>query len=217
MILAGNKAEVCWGEGKWIFLDIGFSSRGRTCGVAFGNGSPQELTYGTARKAIIERIRDWSGSVNLIIEAPLSVCFSSDGNPKGRRMEKHNSATRYWYTGVGCAVMTAAIYLIRDLHEATMSLPNIKVHLFEGFVTFKEGGTNHKKDVIALREKVRHAPQHQKSLYDRDQLKSSEDDEIFSAFRVAGLDCGIPAVIVVEPAPDIQDVQSSSATTNVIS
>jgi hypothetical protein len=196
MILAGKKPEVCWGEGRWIFLDIGFSSRGHTCGVAFSDDSPQELAYGAARRAIIERIRDWNGSINLVIEAPLSVCFGSDRNPKGRRIERRDSRTRYWYTGLGCAVMTAAMYLIRDLHEATVSLPNIKVYLFEGFVSFKEGGTNHKKDVCALREKVKNAPQYQGSLYDRDQLKSSEDDEIFSAFRVAGLDFGIPVVII---------------------
>ncbi len=196
MILAGTKADVFWGDGKWIFLDIGFSNSRRTCGVAFADESPRELTYGAACGEIIERVRYWNGSINLVIEAPLSVCFDADRNPKGRMIEKIDSTTRYWYTGLGCSVMTAAMYLIRDLHETGSTLPDIKIFLFEGFVSFKEGKTDHKKDVRALREMVKNAPQRQRSLYDKDQLKRSENDELFSAFRVAGLDCGIPLVIV---------------------
>jgi len=196
MISPGNKSDVIWDRGKWIFLDIGFSSKGRTCGLAFGDGSPQKLTYGAATRSIVDNLRNEEGLINLVIEAPLSVSFDKNGNPKGRKIEKRDSDTRYWYAGLGCAVMTAAMYLIRDIHEATKHSPNIEVRLFEGFVSFKENETDHRDDVCALREKVRNAAWHQKSVVGPEDLITSEEDKICSAFRVAGLDFGVPAVII---------------------
>jgi hypothetical protein len=217
MILAGQKSEVCWGEGNWIFLDIGFANNARTCGLAFGYESPRNLTYGEARDAIVALLKSRNGLMNLVIEAPLSVCFDANKNPKGRRIEKHDLQTRYWYVGPGCVVMTAAMYLISDIRELIKNSPKIEVRLFEGFVSFKKAGTDNREDVCKLRERVVNADRYQEKIYNSDQLKCIESDELSSAFRVAGLDCGIPAVIVVEPAPNIQDVQSSSATTNAIS
>jgi hypothetical protein len=196
MISAGKESDVTWDNGNWIFLDIGFSNKGRTCGLAFADESPQKLTFGTAARSIVDSLRNRNGLINLVIEAPLSVSFDKNGNPKGRKIEKRDSDTRYWYAGLGCAVMTAAMYLIRDIHEATKDLPNIQVRLFEGFVSFKEMGTDDRDDVCALREKVRNALEHQKSILGPDELITSEDDEICSAFRVAGLDFGVPAVII---------------------
>ncbi|MGD0520652.1 MAG: hypothetical protein ABSA48_05290 [Terracidiphilus sp.] len=196
MITAGKKSEVCWGKGNWIILDIGFSSKKKTCGFAFDDESPRSLRYGEARSAIVDRVRGQNGLINLVIEAPLSVCFDTNGNPKGRKIEKKNSKTRYWYTGLGCLVMTAALYLIRDIHETTKDFPNIEVRLFEGFVSFKEGANDDKKDVHALRERIKHAQQDPNSICDFDELKLFESDEICSAFSVAGMDCGVPAVII---------------------
>ena len=201
MISAGKKSEVLWGEGNWIFLDIGFSDKGKTCGVAFGEDSPQSFRYGEVRKVIVERIQRQNGLVNLVIEAPLSECFDANRNPKGRKIEKRNSSTRYWYVGLGCAVMTAAMYLIRDIHEGTKDLPNIEVRLFEGFVSFKEVGTDHKGDVRNLRYRVINAAQCKDSFRSSEELKFCENDELCSAFRVAGLDYGIPAVIIASGAP----------------
>jgi hypothetical protein len=113
--------------------------------------------------------------------------------------------------------MTAAMYLIFDISELIKNSSKVEVRLFEGFVSFKKAGTDNRKDVCNLRERVVNADHYQEKIYDLDQLKCIESDELSSAFRVAGLDCGIPAVIVVEPAPNIQDVQSSSVTTNAIS
>jgi hypothetical protein len=93
--------------------------------------------------------------------------------------------------------MTAAMYLIRDIHDAIEDSPSIEVRLFEGFVSFKEVRTNHCEDVCNLRNMVRDAEQHQDSICGPSDLKCVETDEICSAFRVAGLDCGIPAVIVI--------------------
>ena len=178
MIRAGTKSEVVWGRGNWIILDIGFSNDKKTCGFVFGDGSPMNLRYADARRTIIEQILKQNGPINLIIEAPLSVCFDATHNPKGRKIEKLDSKTRYWYTGLGCAVMTAAMYLIRDIQEATKDLPNVEVRLFEGFVSFKEGKTDNKKDVLDLRKKIKNAEQDQSSIYSADDLKFDDKDEI---------------------------------------
>jgi hypothetical protein len=198
MITAGKKSDVHCGNGTWVFLDIGFSNNGKTCGLAFDDESPRSLQYGKARKEIVDRIRKHEGLVNLVIEAPLSVCFDCHGNPKGRKIERRGSKTRYWYGGLGCAVLTAAMYLIRDIQEATKEMPNIEIRLFEGFVSFKESGTEHAKDVSDLRDKVKNSKKHQGCIHDSEALKFCESDVICSAFCVADLDCGVPAVIVVE-------------------
>jgi len=196
MITAGKKSEVHWGKGNWAFLDIGFSNNRPSCGFVFADDPPKNLRYGEARRAIVDLILRHNSTMNLVIEAPLSVCFDADRNPKGRIMEKQGSRTRYWYNGLGCAVLTAATYLIRDIYEATTSLPNVNVHHFEGFVSFKEGGTDHKKDACELRKRVREAPLNNGSIYDSDELRLCESDQICSALCVAGLDYGVPAVII---------------------
>jgi hypothetical protein len=197
MIVAGEKSDLRWGAGSWIILDIGFANDKRTCGVAFDDEPPTNLTYGEAWEAIINQIRKQNCLVNLVIEAPLSVCFDAHGNPKGRKIEKQDAKTRYRYNGLGCAVMTAAMYVIRDIHEAIKGSPMIEVRLFEGFVTFKGSDTDHKKDVLDLREKVKNSGQYRDSIYGSGELKICETDLLCRAFSFAGLDCGVPAAIVV--------------------
>jgi hypothetical protein len=93
-----------------------------------------------------------------VIEAPLSVCFNKDGNPAGRLIEKEaiegKTNTRYWHADLGCSVMVAAMYLIRDIFEAA---PTSQVRLFEGFVTYKDRSvrTDHRADARLLREVVK--------------------------------------------------------------
>jgi hypothetical protein len=40
MIEAGTAQQIAWGDGNWVFLDIGFSGTKRTCGLAIGDGEP---------------------------------------------------------------------------------------------------------------------------------------------------------------------------------
>jgi hypothetical protein len=199
-INAGDRSQIQWADGNWVFIDIGFSSKGRTCGLLFGNGSPTNVQFADARGMITDRVKESKSIVNLVIEAPLSVCFDSSGNPKGRRIEKEGDKYRYWYTGPGCAVMVAAMYLIRDIHEAKTGVP---VRLFEGFISYKHGTvmSDHKTDVSVLREVVRDPIKFSDSIYDVDALKSDPSDLLSSAFCVAGLDCGIPAVIKPNLSP----------------
>src|SRR5579862_5910591 len=117
MLVAGRVEEIVWGSGNWVFLDIGFS-KGRTCGIAFGDEEPVKASFAEAVRELLRRIPGLWPEVNLVIEAPLSAAFDSLGNPTGRSIERESDGrTRYWYIGAGCVVMTAAMYLLRSLDE----------------------------------------------------------------------------------------------------
>jgi hypothetical protein len=195
MIIPGTKSEIVWGSGSWAFLDIGFSNNARTCGLAIDQEDPLALTFAETRYKLLKWLHEQRFNCNLVIEAPLSVCFDVRGNPRGRRIEQSGAQNRLWYTGAGCAVMTAALYMIRALYDAR---PSANLYLFEGFVSFKLHGakSSHEDDVRKLRKIVRSPGANQGRFVTADELKISESDMLQSAFCVAGMDCGVPAVIM---------------------
>lgn len=195
MIIVGTVEDIVWGSGSWIFLDIGFSNSKRSCGVAIGSNEPVEMRFNDAVATIIQHAKTSSEAVNLVIEAPLSVAFDSYGNPKGRRIEKLGKKTRYWYNGPGCAVMVAALYVVRALNSAC---PTATIRLFEGFVSFKNRSakSSNSEDVERLRQVVRNRT-HIDSIVEPSALKMNTDDKLASTFEVAGLQLGIPPVIKV--------------------
>jgi hypothetical protein len=195
MIEAGQESEVEWGDGNWVFLDIGFAKSGnKTCGLLVGDGPAVCVSFDEAQRQILNQTRESSSPVKLVIEAPLSVCFDQLGNPKGRKIEDSGNKRRYWYYGAGCAVMVAAMYLIRGIHNAK---PRVPIRLFEGFVSFKDSATrsDHKQDVCLLRYIVRDPRKFSEAIYASNDLKADPTDRLVSAFCVSGLDCGIPVVI----------------------
>jgi hypothetical protein len=143
MIDAGTRQQVSWGDGNWVFLDIGFSAKARSSGLLIADGEPKCFQFADATRQIIEYVRLAKTTTSLVIEAPLSVCFNKSGNPTGRRIEKERigdkTKTRYWYSGLGCSVMVAATYLIRAFSEGA---PDRHVRLFEGFVSYKDKETS---------------------------------------------------------------------------
>jgi hypothetical protein len=191
-INAGIGTEISWGEGNWVFLDIGFSEKARSCGLIIGDGTPRCLTFSEAKSAIKSEISKFP-QLNLVIEAPLSVCFDAYGNPTGRSIEVEGLQKRYWYVGPGCCVMVASMYLLRELES---SAGQCAIRLFEGFVSFKKSkNSRHDDDVEALRNVVRDPVKFESTIYEGNRLKRDESDELLSAFRILGMDCGIPAVI----------------------
>ena len=201
MIRAGTIDEIS-PEGEWLILDIGFSSTGSTCGLKKNRDDPVELQFGEVKEKICHSVRDSRQPVNLVIEAPLSVAFNKQGNPKGRRFEKQRdqttgkSNTRYWYYNGGCGVMVAALYLIRAISEMPQS---VETRLFEGFVSFKSGTaiSNHSRDVELLRKIIDHPEENRDKIFTESKdIKMDETDDLKSAFLVAGIDTGIPPVIV---------------------
>jgi hypothetical protein len=200
MIGAGSRDQIKWGDGNWVFLDIGFSSSERSCGLLIGGAEPQAVRFGEAEQKIIGHIRAGKRPTNLVIEAPLSVCFNKCGNPTGRRFEKEvverKTTTRYWHVPLGCSVMVAAMYLVRSL---SIELPSNRIRLFEGFVSFKVKPTDHLADVLALRQVVKSPNDFADCIISADDMRVDPSDRIVSAFQVCGQDCGIPAVIKIRP------------------
>ncbi len=195
MIRAGKISEISASPGDWLILDIGFSNRAASCGLMINLNPPLQLQFGETVDKICAFIAAATGAVNLVIEAPLSVAFDAKGNPKGRAIEKMGKHTRFWYTGPGSAVMLASLYLVNALE---MMPGQREIRLFEGFVSFKEkrGKSDHLRDVIMLREIVDHPQSFAGSIIGPDALKMDETDTLQSAFRIAGMDTGIPPVLM---------------------
>ena len=193
MIRPGSTNEVTLKSGKWVFIDIGFANKAKSCGVLFDDGSPEELTFSQAVKKICKFVKANDTPVNLVIEAPLSVAFDSNGNPKGRRIEKQNKKTRYWYVSLGTTVMVGAMYLIKAIIDFE---PTAEIRLFEGFVSFKDSNTrtNHSRDVLMLRDIV--IKEDREAIISPESLKMDDSDLLKSAFWVAGVDLGVPPVLI---------------------
>jgi hypothetical protein len=196
MVRAGIPEEIRPDSGEWLFIDAGFSSNGRSCGVLAADDVAVSLTFSEAANRLVRVGAVSAGPLNLLIEAPLSVAFNSKGNPVGRSIERLGSSHRYWYEGLGCLVMTSAMYLLRNLAD---SQPAREVRLFEGFVSFKQKGrpSSHCEDVLALRAIVRDVNRDRRTIVTAAELAIAPSDQVASAFRVAGLDFGVPPVLRV--------------------
>ena len=114
MIVAGRVDEAVRESGDWVFVNIDFSSKLKSCCVAVGDDDPYHVSYDELGSRLACLTTRATGAVDLVIEAPLSVAYSMDGNPTGRRIETRRRIdtcrreTRYWYVGPGAAVLTAA-------------------------------------------------------------------------------------------------------------
>ena len=192
MIKAGNVKDIRWSKGNWLIFDIGFSNRKESCALLFNNNKPNVYQYNEAVTEVIELIHNHA-TVNLVIEAPLSVVFDRKGNPKGRTVEKKGTRTRYWYFGPGCTVLVATTYFMRRLIDSKLAS---NVRLFEGFVSYKEKGdvSDHLRDVKLLRKSIM-SPDPSQYCKSPSDLTLSDDDTIESAFKVAKMDFGVPPVI----------------------
>jgi hypothetical protein len=194
-IKAGLVEEIYWDSGLWIFLDIGFSEKQKTCGLCIGDGDPVNLRFDEMKISVAEAIKGSNGPVNLVIEAPLSVAFTTTGNPTGRSLEvQEGKNPRYWYLQGGAVVMVAAQYLI---HHLLQESAGSEVRLFEGFVSFKpkDEKTDHSKDVELLREVIVNPASFPAAVIGPTELARDDADRIQSSFTSMGLDCGVPPVI----------------------
>lgn len=131
-----------------ISVDMGFSSSRASCGVAWKGflairqDGAEELTFGGAVEHIVELLRATSGDVVLIVEAPLSGAFNSEGSPVPRGdFERFDSQTgtrnpRYWFAGAGAATALAAAYFMETLaRQATNFRPESSLKVVEGFAS----------------------------------------------------------------------------------
>ena len=195
MIRSGQVNEVNWDSGSWVFLDVGFSNNSKSCGLLIGDNTPIGLRFGEVLNEISSYVINSSAPINLVLEAPLSVAFDKNGNPKGRSIEKENEMTRYWYVGLGCTVMVAVMYILKELEKVCSDK---ELRLFEGFVSFKEKQkrTSHSRDVLLLREVVKAPLNFKEAIVSDEKLRMDKSDILQSAFIVAGRNYGIPPVII---------------------
>ena len=162
----------------WVIIDIGFSSSKRSCGITInGDKIPDPLQdyrlnskelkprgdkhYGMLCPAITEWLKAHHGAgkrptLNLMIEAPLSMAFAKRAQPQDKRrgarqgnpiaripdqLQDQDSKgekrqrQRLWYTQPASGLMVASMRLIQDL---ATELNGWEIRLFEGFVSFKE-------------------------------------------------------------------------------
>lgn len=196
MIVAGTPEMARRDSGVWVFVDIGFSKNSKSCCIVIDESKPCNVHYGDLEPRIACELNKGSTSLNLLIEAPLSVAFNEKGNPTGRRIEKRSRYTRYWYVGAGATTLLATTHLLRQLHEM---LPAREIRLFEGFVSFKSktATSSDEDDVLDLRSVVWGESENGK-IVGCDGPKMEKGDILRSAFAVSGMDFGIPAVVVVE-------------------
>jgi hypothetical protein len=195
MIEAGNPQQLQWGRGNWIFLDIGFSGSQKTCGLVIGEAAPCCVDFAEAQKRILDHVAGARSITNIMIEAPLSVSFR-DGRPAPRSIERREGKNRFWYIGPGCTVLVASMYLIRAIGAAS---PPTGVRLFEALISYKQQGikSEHMREAGLLRDIVRDPKHHPAKIVPADELKERSGDELSSAFFVMGMDCGVPAVMVL--------------------
>jgi hypothetical protein len=196
MIRAGTLAEANRRSGEWVFVDLGFAEKAKSCGLLLGDGSPEEVSFSELKARLLEVVASDRKPLNLLLEAPLSVAFNEHGNPTARAIEKRESQTRYWYVGLGCGVLVAATYLLREIYDAS---PRREIRLFEGLASFKPKGvrSSHTDDVINLRKVIFDGGSTSGLIVPAGKLAVSPKHRLHSAFLVAGLDFGIPTVVAL--------------------
>ncbi len=224
MIRAGSIEELrsASKEDDWFFIDLGFSSSKDSNGVVPVSGDGERvhelhgpLPYGELLKRlqlVLERARS---PLNLVLEAPLSMAFDKDGDPMARSMEKGGKGHRYWYTGPGIPMMTAADRLIRKLREKEEGRREIR--LFEGFVPFKKELSG-KGDKEAMNERTHQDDAGLLKSYIMDQgidaaspskpiIDSNEKGFLEPLPAIGPKDTAIPPIVLVEvPGPDEEDL-----------
>ncbi|HWP01242.1 MAG TPA: hypothetical protein VNL74_11580 [Methylococcus sp.] len=196
MIRAGLPAEAHRNSGEWVFIDLGFAKSAKSCGLLVGDGIPTEISFSQLRAEVTAIALSNQTPLNLLIEAPLSVAFTATGNPTGRSFERRGKQTRYWYVGLGCSVLVAATYLLRAVYDLH---PGREIRLFEGLASFKPKGvrSSHSRDVIGLRRVIWEDASCSGSVIPAEELPAAQGDRVFSAFLVAGMDFGVPPVVVL--------------------
>jgi hypothetical protein len=68
MMEAGRREQINWGDGNWVFLDVGFSERKRSSGILIGGEKSEPLRFADATRKIVEHVKCAASLTNLVIE-----------------------------------------------------------------------------------------------------------------------------------------------------
>jgi len=168
-----------------IAVDLGFSGRNRTTGVAWSpsSSSHSEATkhqFGEAVTEVANLIRPLR-EVVLVLEAPLSSAFNGRGNPRPRGQFEREPHCRWWSVGSGAATALSALFFLRQLH-CKLESSSVTIHLVEGFVSGDDSGDHDKvADVLCQGFRGKH---------NRRWHSVSEDGSVISALD--WLNCKAP-------------------------
>src|SRR6266404_1784175 len=183
----GTADQIKWNDNNWIIWDVGFGEDVKSSGLLMPCAKPGCFTFESAKRLIVEHIKNSPTPTNLVIEA-LSVCFNQHGNPAPRmcveRVEVDGRKQfRRWYQAGG--IIIAAMHVIRAIAQ---SAPKAKVRLFEGFVSYKTKGrsSDHRGDVVLLRDVIQEPERFAACIHSIESLRGDPTNKIGSAFKVCG-------------------------------
>ena len=150
--IANERAASALRRCPLVAVDLGFSGRSRTTGVAWSLPSRSDAKkhwFGEAAAVVAAQFRSL-GEAALVLEAPLSAAFDKSGNPRPRGGFEREPQRRWWSVGPGAATALSALFFLRLL-ESELRAVNVTVHLVEGFVSGDAFG-DHAKVAAALRD-----------------------------------------------------------------
>ena len=207
-ICAGTIDDLDPESGDWLFVDIGFSSTDKSCGVLKNEEEPKTMKFGCLVNFVVKEVQAPGQTLNLVLEAPLSVAFDRHGNPTRRStdVEEDNSSRkeyRDWWYNAGSSTLLAAGHLLRQVKDCEVKR---EVRLFEGFASFKsarpkwyrierfsETDWTHVEDLLRLRCAAFDTSRD--FITYGDNLKTPTVTSLISAFKFADMDFGVPPVV----------------------
>lgn len=128
-----------------IVLDIGYSERAKSCGLAWtGQRASVQLRFGEA-VAEVAKLVVALGEPVLALEAPLSTFHNSLGNPAIRG---DFETGRGWYWGPGAVALIAARRFLEELAHSLAS--GRQVLLAEAFLSNKRQRSRHSTDASTI-------------------------------------------------------------------
>ena len=133
-----------------IAIDIGYSSRNRSCGLSWtGCKCSEELKYGATIDRVSRILAEPAFHKSLLIlEAPLSKYHDPDtGNPDVRGIFENGHG---WYYGAGVLTLVAAMRFLEML-AATFNRDR-EIFLAEAFLSNKDNSTGHNDDAEIIRK-----------------------------------------------------------------
>ena len=198
IISSGNLRSYSTDPNDWIFVDIGFAGSGKkSTGLLMpGDTTATNLTWADACEKIRKRIEVRRTPINVMIEAPLSISFDSNGNPVGRTFEKKGLKARYWYLQGGAVVMFASMLLLQRIAESNGPI----VRLFEAFVSFKLEKTDHAADACLMRDWLLGSVDAE--TFEPEKFDQGTKINTTSSTAKFGIDFGVPPVVMLTHHPD---------------
>jgi len=86
-IRAGRMEEATRGSGEWAFVDPGFSSDAKSCGLVGEGGTPSQLTFAQLKAELVALVKTRGRPLNLVLEASV-ICRIRTERESGRSVHR---------------------------------------------------------------------------------------------------------------------------------